>query len=836
MNDLIQDLRLALRQLVKNPAFTTVAVLTLALGIGANTAIFSAVNAVLMRPLPYPESDRLAEVTSTDLGGVRFGVSYPDLQDLRGMNRIFTGVAAYATQRYNLSGAGDPREVQAAFVTADLFDVLRVHPVVGHAFTPSQDREPLALLSNGLWSTSFGRDQSILGKSISLDGKPYTVIGVMPAGFHFPDDAVQVWTPVGGILEEEPRALTNRSFHALNAVARLAPGVTPERVARDLDLLAKRIAAETAPDSGERRVVAMGGGPGGSGPPAVRRNSGSPLDNTGFEAVSLRDSAIGDVRTRLLVLLGAVGLVLLIACANAANLLLARAATRRREMAIRRALGAGRGRLIRQLLTESVLLSLAAAGVGLVFSTWGLDALLTVWPRALPRGNEIELNGAILAFTAGLALVTGIGFGLAPALRASAQGIEEALRDDAAGATGGRWRGRLQGSLIVGEVALALVLLVGAGLLVRSFIALNRVNPGYDTRDVLAARIRLTPARFTSGTVQKEFFNTVLTSLRNRPDVAGASLTVNLPLSGSMRIIAFDPRQIRADYPEPIVLAKASVVTPDYFSTLRIPIRRGRSFGADDRMGTPRVAVVSEKFARDLWPGESPIGKQFPLGNPRGLPEPTTIIGVIDDLRSGAIDQPVDRPEIYVCTAQETEMPEMWVVARTRTGAPLKLAGAIRDAVHLADAEQPIGDMVSLTQLIGRQTAARRFNTTLLGVFALLAVGLALIGIYGVTGYAVAQRHRELGIRMALGARPTDVVRMLVAESLRRVGLGVVIGLGVAFVATRALTSMLFGIAPSDVSTFVATAILLAAVALLATWLPARRATRVDPMVSLRTE
>jgi putative ABC transport system permease protein len=528
--------------------------------------------------------------------------------------------------------------------------------------------------------------------------------------------------------------------------------------------------------------------------------------------------------------------VLLIACANAANLLLARAATRRREMAIRRALGAGRGRLIRQLLTESVLLSLAAAGVGLVFSTWGLDALLTVWPRALPRGNEIALNGAILAFTAGLALVTGIGFGLAPALRASAQGIEEALRDDAAGATGGRWRGRLQGSLIVGEVALALVLLVGAGLLVRSFIALNRVNPGYDTRDVLAARIRLTPARFTSGTVQKEFFNTVLTSLRNRADVAGASLTVNLPLSGSMRIIAFDPRQIRADYPEPIVLAKASVVTPDYFSTLRIPIRRGRSFGADDRIGTPRVAVVSEKFARDLWPGESPIGKQFPLGNPRGLPEPTTIIGVVDDLRSGAIDQPVDRPEIYVSTAQETAMPEMWVVARTRTGAPLKLAGAIRDAVRLADAEQPIGDIVSLTQLIGRQTAARRFNTTLLGVFALLAVGLALIGIYGVTGYAVAQRHRELGIRMALGARPADVVRMLVVESLRRVGLGVVIGLAVAFVATRALTSMLFGIAPSDVSTFVATAILLAAVALLATWLPARRATRVDPIVSLRTE
>ena len=834
MENLVQDIRLALRQLVKNPAFSTVAVLTLALGIGANTAIFSTVNAVLMRPLPYPESDRLAEVTSTDVGGVRFGVSFPDLMDLRGMKGTFTGVAAYSTQRYNLSGAGDPREVQAAFVTADLFDVLRVHPVVGRAFGAAEERDPVALLSYGLWLTSFGRDSGILGKAISLDGKRYTVIGVMPAGFHFPDEAVQVWTPVGGILEEEPRALTFRGFHALNGVARFAPGVTAEQVARDLDLLAKRIAAETATDTSPRRVIASVGG---GGPPRVaQRPSGSPLDNTGFAATSLRDSAIGDVQSRLFVLLGAVGLVLLIACANAANLLLARAATRRREMAIRRALGAGRGRLLRQLLTESVLLAVLAAALGLVLATWGLDALLTLWPRALPRVNEIQLNGTILAFTAGLAIVTGLGFGLAPALRASSQGIEEALRDDAAGSTGGRWRGRLQGSLIVAEVALALVLLVGAGLLVRSFMALNRVNPGFDTRDVLAARVRLTPARYPSGTAQKDFFNAILGSVRSRPDVAGASLTVTLPLSGSMRIIAFDPRQIRADHPEPIMLSRASVVTPDYFATMRIPIRRGRSFAADDRLGAPRVAVVSEKFARDLWPGESPIGKQFPLGNPRGLPEPATIIGVIDDLRSAALDQPVDRPEIYVSTEQETEMPQMWVVARTRTGSPLKLAGAIRDAVRLADPDQPIGDIVSLSQLIGRQTAARRFNTTLLGVFALLAVGLAMVGIYGVTGYAVAQRHRELGIRMALGARPEDVVRMLLGESLLRVGLGVAIGLAVAFLATKALTTMLYGVAPSDATTFVVTALLLAAVAVLATWLPARRATRVDPMIALRSE
>ena len=846
MNNLMQDLRLAVRQLLKNPAFTATAVLTLALGIGANTAIFSAVNAVLMRPLPYPESDRLAEVTSTDVSGVRFGVSYPDLMDLRGMQGTFTGVAAYSTQRYNLSGAGDPREVQAAFVTADLFDVLRVNPVVGRAFGPAEERDPVALLSYGLWSTSFGRDPAILGTGISLDAKRYTVIGVMPAGFHFPDEAVQIWTPIGGILAEEPRALTFRGFHALNAVARLAPGVSEAQVTRELNLLAARIAAAEGggSDTVERRVVVAGGGPGGGGggggggPAAGRRDSGggSPLGNAGFAAMTLRDAAIGDVRTRLFVLLGAVGLVLLIACANAANLLLARAATRRREMAIRRALGAGRGRLLRQLLTESVLLALLAAGVGLVLATWGLDALLALWPRVLPRVNEIQLNGTILGFTVALAIVTGLAFGLAPALRASSQGIEAALRDDAAGSTGGRWRGRLQGGLIVAEVALALVLLVGAGLLVRSFIALNGVNPGFDTRDVIAARVRLTPARYPSGTAHKEFFTAILGSVRSRPDVAGASLTVTLPLSGSMRIIAFDPRQIRADYPEPIMLARASVVTPEYFATMRIPVRRGRGFAADDRLGAPRVAVVSERFARALWPGESPIGRQFPLGNPRGLPEPATVVGVIGDLRTGALDQTVDRPEIYVSTEQETALPEMWVVARTRTGSPLRLAGAIRDAVRLADAEQPIGDIVSLGQLIDRQTAARRFNTTLLGVFALLAVGLALVGIYGVTGYAVAQRHRELGIRMALGARPADVVRMLLGESLARVALGVALGLAAAFVATKALTTMLYGVAPSDAATFVVTALLLAAVALLATWLPARRATRVDPVLALRTE
>jgi putative ABC transport system permease protein len=836
MSDLLQDLRLALRQLVKSPAFTAVAVLTLALGIGANTAIFSAVNAVLLRPLPYPRSDRLVEVTSTAAEGIRFGVSYPDLLDLRGLTRDFTGVAAYSTQRYNLTGAGDPREIQAAFVTADLFDVLGVHPQIGHAFTAAQDHDPVALLSYGIWATSFGRDPGILGRAIALDGKSYTVVGVMPSGFHFPDSDVEIWTPVGGIVAEEPQALTNRGFHALNAVARLAAQTTQQQAQSDLNVLAKRIALESASDTSPRRVVAMSAGPGVSGP-----GGGGPRatmsDELGLSAMLLRNSAIGDVRAQLWVLVGAVALVLLIACANAANLLLARATTRRREMAIRRAMGAGRARLVRQLLTESVLLAFAGAGLGLVLASWGLDALLAVWPRALPRSTEMGLDGTVLGFTVGLAVLTGIAFGLAPALRATSPQIEEALRDDTAGSGGSRQRRRVQGTLIVAEVALALVLLVGAGLLVRSFIALNRVNPGFSTRDVLAARIRLTPSRYRQGPAQQEFFNTVLATLAARPDVASAGLTVTLPLSGDVRIMAFDPHSIRADYPNPVMIATTSVVTPEYFTTLRIPIRRGRGFAAEDRAGTPRVIVVSERFATELWPGVDPIGKQLRLGGPRtGGPQLFTVLGVVDDLRSGSLDDVGIRPALYTAALQEGGQPEMWIVMRSGVGAPLKLAGAIRDAVKVADPQQPIGDLVSLEQLIGRQTAARRFNTTLLGVFALLAVGLALVGIYGVTGYAVAQRNRELGIRMALGARPADLVRLLLGESLVRVATGVGLGLAIAFVATRVLTTMLFGISAFDVTTFAGTSLLLAAVALLATWLPARRATRVDPMVTLRAE
>ena len=829
----MNDLRYAVRTLARTPGFTLVAVLTLALGIGANTAIFSAVNAVLLKPLPYPGSDRLLQIMSTGFRGVRFGVSFPDLHDLRALSQDFTGVAAVRTQRHNLTGAGDPREVQAGAVTADLFDVLHVHPELGHGFAAAEERNPLALLSHGLWVTNFGRDPGILGKSISLDGRSFTVVGVMPTWFQFPNEDVQVWTPMGEFLSQNPQVETDRGVHFLNAVARLAPGVSMERVVGDVKLLAARLSASDSGSSGAGRQLSVTGqaSPGG-GAPAPPGGGRSMLD-TGFDVTLLRDVAIGDVRRPLLILLGAVGVVLLIACANGANLLLARATVRRREMAVRRALGAGRGRLVRQLLTESTLLALAAGIVGVVLAGSGLQALLAVWPHALPRTPEIALDAQVLAFSLGLAVVTGVAFGLLPAWRASAPGIEQSLREDAPGATGGRRR--LQSTLVVSEVTLALVLLVGAGLLVRSFIRLNNVNPGFDTRDVLAARIRLTPARYPAGAQQSLFFENMLATLQAHPGVQSASLASTLPLSGNMFMIAFDPRTVRPDYPEPVMILRSSDISPDYFTTFRIPIRRGRSFTAQDRAGAPRVAVINRATADQLWPGQDPIGRQLTIGGPRGPGAPITIVGLIDNLRSASLDAR-PQPEIYSPASQQSETREIWVALRSGNGRPLQLVGAIRDAVHQADPEQSIGDIVSLEQLIGRQTAARRFNTTLLTIFALLAVGLALVGIYGVTAYAVTQRTRELGIRMALGARGVDVVGLLMRESLRRVAVGVGLGLLAALGVTRALSAMLFEVAPRDAVTFAGTALLLIAVALVATWVPARRATKVDPMVALRYE
>jgi predicted permease len=588
-----------------------------------------------------------------------------------------------------------------------------------------------------------------------------------------------------------------------------------------------------APGAGPVRgefVGRSGGGPGGGAPPAGGPKAG--LEAPNFLLVPLSHTVVGSGRTSILVLFGAVGVVMLIACVNAAGLLVARASGRRREIAVRRALGAGRGRIVRQLLTESVLLAVAAGAVGLALGGWGLEALLAAWPGVLPRVGTIGIDARVLAFTLVLAVATGVAFSLLPALRAAAPNVERTLRDDSASSVGARRR--THGALVVTEMALALVLLVGAGLLVRSFIRLSEIQPGFDPHNVLAARIRLTPSRYPGAQQQRDFFDRVENDLLRQPGVMGASLSRTLPLSGASMMLGMDPREVRPDDPEQTLILGLDVVDAGYFKTLRIPLRAGRVFGPPDRADAPKVAIVNDLLARRLWPGESPIGKQMPVHSPGSAGGMATVIGEIAALRSGAIDHPPG-PELYLSAAQSDATTQMWLAVRSSSH-PLQVASAVRDAVLRADPQQPIGEIVSLEQLIERQTAARRLTMALVSLFAAVAMTLAAIGMYGLAAYTVTRRTREFGIRVALGARSRDVLRMVLREHLRLVAAGAAAGIVIALGLTRVMRSLLYEVSPTDVPTFACTVAGLALVGLLAALVPARRATRVDPMVALRHE
>jgi len=539
----------------------------------------------------------------------------------------------------------------------------------------------------------------------------------------------------------------------------------------------------------------------------------------------------------LLVLFGAVGLVLLIACANAAGLYVARATERRKEIAVRRALGADRARLVRQLLTESVVVALIAGAAGVLLARWGLAAMLAVWPR-VPRVNEIGIDPWVLGFALVVSLVTGLAFGLLPALRAAAAGVEEVLREEGGATTGSRRRHRTQRGLVVAEIALALVLLVGSGLLITTFVRLTSVDPGYDTHDVLAARIRLTPSRYADPTVQNQFFQNLTDLLARNPGVADVSVArLPLPLAGGVNILAFDPRRIRPDATEEFLAARLSVVGPGYFAAMGIPLR-GRDFTPQDRADAPRVVIMNRRLSDELWPGQDPVGKVFPVRRPGGGGGyDATVIGTVGDIRYESLDATPMR-ELYLPQLQAPRLPgvpEMWVVLKAKHS-PLALVGAVRDAVRQVDPQQPIGDLMSLDQALSRSTAARRLSMTLLTLFAALAVLLALIGIYGITAYTVTQRTRELGLRIAIGARPAEVVGMLLRENLLLVIGGLVLGMAGAALATRALRTMLFGVSTLDAVTFVGAALVLGGIAMVATYVPARRAARIDPMEALRYE
>lgn len=813
MQTLLQDLKYGLRMLAKNPGFTAVSVLTLALGIGANTAIFSVVNAVMLRPLPYPQPDRLVSVISTVLRDNRdSNASYPDFLDWRARNHVFDEMAVFRTENFALIGSGEPVHLSGAVVSADLLSLLGVTPILGRPFVSEEDKPGMvngsspAILSHGLWQRQFGSDPTVAGRTIDLDGRAYTVIGVMPSGFQFPTQAepVDLWTTIAVDTKPGGGMATQRGAHYLDAIARLKPHATLGQAQAEMTAIVSVLNKEY-PENMPR----------------------------GARVVPLLDHLVGRVRPALAVLLGAVGCVLLIVSANVANLLLARATTRQREMSIRAALGASRGRVMRQVLTESTLLACVGGSLGLLLALLGTDTLIRMSPVNIPRLTQFNLDGRVLAFTSLVSLLTGLLFGLAPAVYGFKSDLAQSLKEGGRGSSEGAHGGRVRGTLVAGEVAVALVLLVGAGLLIQSFLRLERVLPGFDPHHVLTVRLD-SPASYDQAR-QMEFFERVLEGVRTLPGVRSASGVFGLPFSEVYAKTGFDieGRPIaKADRPVTNYMA----IKPDYFRTLGIPLREGRDFTLRDDLKAPPVAIINETLARRYFPHQDPIGQRIQPGISNGYgdkPPMREIVGVVGDVKVSSLAAD-PQAQCYVPLAQ-SPIGLMTVVVRT-DGDPLHLAPAVRSSVAALDKNVPAYNIRTLDQSLAQSVAQPRFITLLLGIFAGLAVVLAAVGLYGLMAYSVVQRTHEIGVRIALGADRAHVLKLVAGQGLTLTLAGIVIGLGGAFGLTRLLSSMLYGIRPSDPLTFALAAVLLTAVALLASYIPARRATKVDPMVALRYE
>ena len=815
-------MKFALRQFAKNPGFTAVALITLALGIGANTAIFSVVNAVLLRPLPYPQSERLVWLSERGPNFPTMSISYPNFTDWRAQQTVFEHLGVYNWGSYNLTGRGEPQRLTGVRLSADALSALRVQAALGRVFNNDEDKPgapSVVLLSHGLWQSRFGAKADVLNQPMTLDGRAFTVIGVMPAGFAFPNRA-DIWVPVGPLSGEE--SWKSRGNHpGLLGVARLDRGVTLEQARAEMETIAVRL-EQQYPDSNKNNRV-------------------------GVEP--LLDNFVSNVRPALWTLLGAVGLVLLIACANVANLLLARAAARHKEMAVRAALGAGRWRIARQLLTESLLLAIAGGALGLLLASGGLRLILALSPNSIPRSDEIGLDAGVLAFTFVVSVLTGVLFGLAPAWQASRPDVQETLKETARGVTGGR--ARLRQTLVVAEVALTLVMLVGAGLLLRSFHRLQQVNAGFSHERVLSFRLGLPERKYQREEKQIGFYQDLLRNLRALPGVEAASVTSRLPFGGNDWQTGF----VIEGQPEPPPHQRPSMevhlVGPDYFQVMGIPVLRGRTFSEQDDRGHLRgrdlsalsdgqrwmaglnAIVVDEEFARRHWPGEEALGKRVKL--PWGEQAPVlTVIGVVGRVKLGQLGEQGGFVQAYLPFLQGPGH-DMAVVMKT-TLAPESLIATARRQVQALDPEQPIYDVRTLAEMRDNSIAQPRLNLTLLGIFAGLALALAVIGLYGVLAYQVTQRQREIGVRMALGAERADVLQLVVGHGMRLVLAGLGIGLIGALALTRLLRALLFGVGPTDPATFAATLLLLALTALLACWLPASRASNVDPMEALRYE
>jgi len=796
---LLRDSRYAVRQLIKAPAFTVVAVATLALGIGATTAIFSVVNGVLLQPLPYPHSEDLVRVHEIVPNYGLFAVAPANVFDWRQQNHVFDGLAAYGSTSATLAQEDGPERIQGFLVSWNLFQVLDAVPAIGSTLTPDEDKpgaDNVIVISDAMWRNRFGADRGIIGRAINLNSAPVTIVGVMPASFYFPNRTAEFWRPLA--LNQ---ANANRGAHYLGVVARLKPGVTVQRADAEMKTIAERLAREyPAASAGETARVVL-----------------------------LQDQIVGAIRPALLTLFAAVGFVVLIACANVANLMLVRAAVREKEIAIRAALGASRWRIFAQVLAESLLLALAGGAIGVGIAYLGLPAILKLSTGSIPRAADVSIDRQVLLFAAAASIATGLLFGIAPAWQSTRTGIGAVLKEGGRGSTGagGRW---LRHGLLVVEVALSIVLLTGAALLLRSFDRLTNVAPGFDPDHVLAFQLSLPKKQYKDDQSITTLYDTLLDKLRAQPGVRSAALVQTLPLRGGY-FLSFDIRGRAPVNPSEGPSATYRAVSPDYFTTLSVPLLKGRAFTRAERNGGHQVAIVDRAFADKFFPKEDPIGQGLHIGN--GSKDFFDIVGIVGNIHYAGLDAD-PAPTMYVPIVQDT-FGTVWVVERTESD-PSQLAASARQVLRDIDPMLPAYSINPLSQIVSDSVAPQRFSMLLLGTFAAIALFLAAVGLYGVVAYSVQQRTREIGLRMAIGAAPRDVLRMIVGGAMKLAIVGVVLGLAGAAAFAHLAATLLFQITPSDPTSYGATSAVLFAVAMIACYTPARRATRVDPMAALQTE
>lgn len=826
METLLQDLRYAFRMLRKSPGFTAVAVLTLALGIGANTAIFSVIEAVLLRPLPFRNPDRVVQILETARNLPYVSASGEDYFDWESQNRTLEGSSITTwTQSYNASGAGEPETVSIIRTEANFFTVLGVNPLLGRGFAQGEDqpgKDHVAVLSYGFWQRHFAGNQNALGQTLNLNFQPYTVVGVMPRWFNYPQ-GIEVWIPIDKTIEDT----TPRGNYSFRVIGRLKPGVTVEQANADLSGIADRLAREY-PDTNKDR---------------------------GARVVPLKTRITQDSRPQLLLLFGAVALVLLVACANVANLLLSRAARREREMALRGALGASRSRLVRQLLTESIILSLAGAVLGLIGASWCVNLAQSITWLPIPRANPIQLNTTVLAFTVLVSIVVGVLFGLAPALEASRVNLAEALKEGSRSvASASGWRSRLRDGLVIVEIATSLALLIGAGLLLRTFARLRNADIGIHAGNVLTMAVVLPDTKYASMPSRRAFYEQLASRVQSLPGIDSAALVQTLPLEGDHTWGAYP--EGASDWRASNIQLNVNFITPDYFRTLGIPFIAGRNFTpqeinraldvsqrfADFTKKNPNFtigehreflssAIISHAMAQKLWPNQNPIGKVYVSGN-----IPVQVVGEVGDVKETTV-RDIAWPEAYFPYTQELDNPfyPEEIVAKTRM-APESASSEIRSAVEQLDSGLSLFRVRTMQQVVAENMEDTSLQTWLLGIFAGLALLLAAVGVYGVMAYLVTQRTHEIGIRMALGARPLHVLSLVMGHGARLAAIGAAAGAGLALALSRLISTLLFGVTPTDVPTFLSVIAFLMAVALLACYIPARRAMKVDPMIALRHE